>query len=338
MRSLSWFSRLFPPAAPALGQRATPTADLYFLFGVGDLVGEDEAHPIRRLGNNLFAAGDRYVLLRYASGAEIAHLQGAQVGRFFYVVDDDFGALAGDESLPAGYRRRIAAFTADVLPRILALEPEIVAPNRRLFAAMGRSEGHIVEPAHGVINDDFGHFDRMNPLRLVFAGTRSHVADLADAAAGIAAFLDLNPQARLVTFLERYAPQPLDRHGQVDNRAALDWPHYKTVLTRERFHLALAPMRASAANLARSANKVNDHAAFGAAGLYGRIGPYCDRITHGRDGLLVGDGADDWQRALSELAAHPHRMRTIAQSGLQLARKRGNPLRLRQFWQRLLEV
>ena len=338
MRSLSWLSKLFPGAAPALGARATPTADLYFLHGVGDLVGEDEAHPIRRLGNNLFAAGDAYVLLRYASEAELTRLQGAQRGRFFYVVDDDFGALAGDESLPTGYRSRIAAFTADVLPRILALEPEIVAPNRRLFAALGRSQGHIVEPAHGVINDDLDHFDRLEPLRLIFAGTRSHVADLAAAAPGIAAFLDRNPQGRLVTFLERYAPAPLDRHHQVDNRAALDWPRYKAVLTSERFHLALAPMRASAANLARSANKVNDHAAFGAAGLYSGIGPYCDRITHGRDGLLVGDTADDWQSALSGLASHSHRMRAIAQSGLQLARKHGNPLRLRQFWQRLLEL
>jgi len=338
MRSFSWLSRLIPGAVPAFGERATPSADLYFLYGVADLVGEDAAHPIRRLGNNLFAAGSAYVLLRYAGEAELEHLESVRSRRFFYVIDDDFTALTRDETLPAGYRRRMAAFTVKILPRILALKPEIVAPSRRLIAVLGRSEGHIVEPAHGHLNDDLGHFDRLAPLRLVFAGTRSHAADLAVAAAGIAAFLDHHPQARLVTFLGRHAPPPLDRHAQVDNRPALDWPDYKAVLGAERFHLALAAMRASPANLARSANKVNDHAAFGAAGLYSRIGPYCDRITHGRDGLLVGDSAKDWQQALSELAPHPHRMRTIAQSGIELARKRGNPQHLRQFWQRRLDL
>jgi len=338
MQSLSWLSNLVAGAVPAFGERATPSTDLYFLYGVADLVGEDEAHPIRRLGNNLFAARGAYVLLRYAGEAELQHLESARRRRCFYVVDDDFAALAGDETLPAGYRRRMAEFTARTLPRILALAPEIVAPSRRVIAALGRSEGHIVEPAHGRLSDDLGHFDKPDRLRLVFAGTRSHAADLADAAPGIAAFLDRHPQARLVTFLGRHAPPPLDRHARVDNRTALDWPDYKAVLVRERFHLALAPMRASVVNLARSANKVNDHAAFGAAGLYSRIEPYCDRITDGRDGLLVGNSAEDWQRALGELAAHPDHMRAIAKAGLELARKRGNPQRLRQFWQRLLDL
>ncbi len=324
--------------APAFGERPTPSADLYFLYGVGDLIGAAETRPIKRLGNNLFAAGERYVLVRYASPEELAHLDAARPRRFFYVVDDDFSALIADETLPADYRRRVAAFTVQALPNILALDPEIVAPNRRLFAALGRRDGHLVEPAHGALSDDFGHFDSLAPLRLVFAGTRSHAADLADVAAGIAAFLDKHPQARLVTFLGRHAPGPLNRHRQADNRPALDWPAYKALLTTERFHLAVAPMRASPANEARSANKLNDHAAFGAAGLYGRIGPYCDRITHGRDGLLVGDAPADWQEALSGLAGHPHRMRTIAQSGLALARKLGDPARLRQFWLRQLDL
>lgn len=338
MRSLSWLSRLVPGTAPAFGERATPSVDLYFLYGVADLVGEGKAYPIRRLGNNLFAAGDAYVLLRYGAEAELQHLESARRRCLFYVIDDDFAALAGDETLPTGYRRRMAAFAARVLPRILALEPEIVAPSRRLIAALGRPQGHIIEPAHAVISDDLSHFDRPDPLRLVFAATRSHAADLAAIAPGIAAFLDHHPQGRLVTFLGRHAPAPLDRHAQVDNRTALDWPDYKQVLMHERFHLALTPMRASPANLARSANKVNDHAAFGAAGLYSRIGPYCDRITHGRDGLLVGDSAEDWRSALSQFASHPDGMRTIAQAGIALAKKRGNPQRLRQFWKRLLEL
>ncbi len=317
---------------PAFGMQPTPSADLYFCYALADLIGDDEGHPIRRLGSNLYAVGERYVLIRYAAPSEVAVLEAARRERLFYVVDDNFAALIDDAGLPRDYRRRMAAFTRDVLRRILAMDPLIVAPNRRLFSAFGSKDGLTIEPAHGPLNDDLGHFATLEPLRLVFAGTRSHVADLAAVATGIATFLDRHPQARLVTFLDRYCPAPLDSHPQVDNRAGLDWPRYKQVLTAERFHLALAPFLPVAANEARSANKVNDHAAFGAAGLYGRIAPYRDRITHGADGLLVGGEPQDWLAALSELASQPHRMQAIARSGLALSRKVGDPARQRRFW------
>ncbi len=332
MRSFPWLSKLLSTAVPAFGVQPTPSVDLYFHYALADLIGNDGGYPIQRLGGNLFAADGHYVLIRYAAAAELTALQTARRERLIYVVDDDFAALVDDDALPGDYRRRMAAFTADVLPKILALDPLIAAPNRRLFAAFGRRDGLLIEPAHGPLNDDLDHFAHLEPLRLVFAGTRSHVADLTAVASGIATFLDRHPQARLVTFLDRHAPPPLDGHRQVENRAALDWPRYRQVLTTERFHLALAPFRPGKANEARSANKVNDHAAFGAAGLYGRIGPYRDRITHGADGLLVGDGPEDWLAALSELALQPHRMQAIARSGLALARKRGDPVRQRHFW------
>ena len=329
MRSFPWLSRLL---VPAFGTQPTPSADLYFRYALADLIGDDGGRPVKRLGSNLYAAGERYVLIRYAAPAELAVLEAARRERLLYVVDDDFTALIDDAGLPRGYRRRMAAFARDVLPQILAMDPLIVAPNQRLFAAFGSKAGLLIEPAHGPLNDNLGHFASLKPLRLVFAGTRSHVADLAAVATGIATFLDGHPQARLVTFLERHCPPPLDSHPQVENRAALDWPRYQQVLTTERFHLALAPFLPVAANEARSANKVNDHAAFGAAGLYGRIAPYRDRITHGADGLLVGDGPQDWLAALSELASQPHRMQAIARSGLALARKLGDPARQRRFW------
>lgn len=332
MRLAGMISKLFSPAPPAFGQRPTPSADLYFVHGVADLLGNDAGRPIRQAGCNLFAAGNRFVLVRYATPAELDIIETPGCERLFYVVDDDFAALAADDGLPADYRRRLRAFMTAILPRILALNPVIVAPSRRLLTAFGGRDSLLLEPAHGPLNGDFSHFEAMMPLRLVFAGTRSHADDLAGVAPGVAKFLDRHPHARLVTFLDRHGPPPLSRHRQVDNRPALDWPHFKALLTRERFHVALAPFAPTPANQARSANKVNDHAAFGAAGLYGRIFPYFDRITHGRDGLLVDHGPEAWLAALSELAGNPHRMRTLAEAGLALARRHGDPARLRRFW------
>jgi hypothetical protein len=254
------------------------------------------------------------------------------------VIDDDFGAVAADSSQPRAYRRRIAAFATQVLPRILALDPAIVAPNRRLFEAFPGRQALLLDPAHGVLCTDFSHFEHTVPLRLVFAGTRSHAGDLAEVAEGAVRFLAEHPAARLVTFLGRSAPRPLRRHPQVDNRPALDWPAFKTVMASERFHLALAPFAPTPANEARSANKINDHASFGAVGLYGRIAPYVDRITHGKDGMLLEHAPSAWHEALTELAASPHRMRAMAEGGLALARRHGDPLRLRRFWLQRLGI
>lgn len=329
---------ILPLSARPLGARATPTADIYFLYGLEGHVGADDGRPVRRLGPNLFGCGRRFVLVRYALPEELRSLEMAHPERVYYIIDDDLSAVTADTALPGGYRRRLESFVNRILPRILALQPVVLAPNRRLLAAFAGCETALLEPAHGPLCDDFSHFDRMRPLRLVFAGTRSHAGDLADVAAGVARFLDEHPSARLTTFLGHSAPAPLARHRLVENRPALDWPQFKAVMAGERFHLALAPFAFTPANNARSANKVNDHAAFGAAGLYGRIPPYIDRITHGRDGMLIDHTPEAWHEALGGLAANPHRTRAIAEAGLALARRHGDPARLRRFWMERLGI
>ena len=116
MRPVRMISRLFPPAPPAFGQRPTPSADLYFVHGVADLIGNDAGQPIRRVGCNLFAAGNRFVLVRYATPAELDIIATPACERLFYVVDDDFAALAADDALPGDYRRRLRAFMTTILP------------------------------------------------------------------------------------------------------------------------------------------------------------------------------------------------------------------------------
>ncbi|MFW6028164.1 MAG: hypothetical protein ACOC9Q_01405, partial [bacterium] len=84
---LSW--RGTPPGWLAA---VTPTADIYFLNAMRDLV--SARGGVRALGPNVYGAGDRFVVLRYAGDDELAQLEAARPRRVLYVVDDDLDALS----------------------------------------------------------------------------------------------------------------------------------------------------------------------------------------------------------------------------------------------------
>jgi hypothetical protein len=71
---------------------ATPTADIYFLNALRD---EVAAGTVQALGPNVYGAGGRYVVLRYANDRELALLEAARPRQIFYVIDDDLEALPG---------------------------------------------------------------------------------------------------------------------------------------------------------------------------------------------------------------------------------------------------
>jgi hypothetical protein len=180
--------------------------------------------------------------------------------------------------------------------------------------------------------DDFDHFAESSPVRLVFTGSRSHVGDLEAIAPALERLCTSGPHIELTTFLGSAAPRRLRRLGNVVNRPALAWTAYREVMATDRFHIALAPFRRTATNECRSHNKVHDHAAFGAAGLYGDILPYRQILADGRDGLLLAPISEAWFEALARLIEDPASARRLAGSGAALSRRVGSPEQLRAFW------
>lgn len=102
--------------------------------------------------------------------------------------------------------------------------------------------------------------------------------------------------------------------------------------------MALAPYRDTPFNRARSCNKILDHAAFGAAGLYSARPPLAGYVKDGAEGLLLGDEPQQWINAIEELLAATDVMRNLAGAGAQLAQKLGAPARSRAFWLNLLQL
>jgi hypothetical protein len=313
---------------------ATPTADIYFLNAMGD---EVSAGTVQALGPNVYGAGGRYAVLRYANDRELALLEAARPRRVFYVIDDDLEALSRSGDLPAGYRARLSAFVRQSLPRILALADVVLAPNALLLTRFPDHETGLVFPSYCSVSDGFAHFGD-GQLRLVFTGSRSHAGDLEVIAPALERLCTAWPQIELTTFLGSAVPSPLRRLGNVVNRPALPWASYRRFMATARFHVALAPFRPTPTNECRSHNKVHDHAAFGAAGLYGDILPYREIVSHGTDGLLLPPDPEVWFEALATLVDHPTLTRRMAEAGGALSRRTGSPALLRTFWRERLNM
>ena len=313
---------------------ATPTADIYFLNAMRDDVA---AGAVQALGPNVYGAGGSYVVLRYADDRELALLEAARPRQLFYVIDDDLEALSRSGHLPAGYRARLSAFVNGSLPRILALANVVLAPNALLLTRFPDHDTGLVLPSYCSVSDSFAHFGD-GPPRLVFTGSRSHAGDLEVIAPALERLCNALPQIELTTFLGSAAPYPLRRLGNVVNRPALPWAAYRDFMATARFHIALAPFRRTPTNECRSHNKVHDHAAFGAAGLYGDILPYREIVSHGADGLLLPPEPEAWFEALATLADDPALTRRLAEAGGALSRRTGSPALQRTFWRERLNL
>ena len=313
---------------------ATPTADIYFLNAMRDDV---SAGAVQALGPNVYGAGGSYVVLRYANDRELALLEAARPRQVFYVVDDDLEALSRSGDLPAGYRARLSAFVDSSLPRILALADVVLAPNALLLSRFPDHETGLVFPSHCSVSDGYAHFGD-GPRRLVFTGSRSHAGDLEVIAPALERLCTAFPQIELTTFLGSAAPPPLRRLANVVNRPALPWASYRRFMETARFHIALAPFRRTPTNECRSHNKVHDHAAFGAAGLYGDILPYREIVSDGADGLLLPPEPEAWFEALATLLDDPASTRRLAEAGGALSRRTGSPALLRTFWRQRLKL
>jgi hypothetical protein len=293
---------------------------------------------VETLGRFAFVAGRCGVLLRYASGNEINLLKGRRLQRLYYVIDDDLFSARTDPILPLDYRDRLTNFSLGVLPRILDIATDIVAPSRAILnaPAYDNHEKSLLDPAYTKLCPDLSHFKSPVQIRCVVLGTRSHLADIASVVPAVLKALAHVPKLTVTTFIGRHAPPEFRDHPRIVNRAPLPWPAFRKILKRERYHIAIAPALPTEFNKARSITRILDHAALGAAGIYSNQAPFSGRIANGRDGILLDPGIRLWSDALIDLANDLGRAESIAAAGRSLAERLGNPERVRHFWNKRL--
>lgn len=311
-----------------------PTLD-YYLLGAFP-----RALPagLSRIGPHSIATRDMVILVRYATLEELRLVRDRRPARFCYVIDDMIPLAKHCPELPESYRRRLATFAEDVLPRILDCEPDIVAPRTEILELFpGRGHWRIdpslltlptAEPATG----------RMQPLRLAFLGTRSHAASLPLLSEIVAGLERRRIACRLTIFFGAHLPERLARSPLIDNRAPLSWPRFRKWQQRSRFDVLMAPLPDTVFNRGRSLTKLYDAAAVGAAALCSARAPFSDRLHSGEHGLLLPDEPDAWCNAIEALANDRIRLHALAAGTRALAKRIGAPERLRQFWLRRLAL
>jgi len=315
---------------------ALSTTEIYFTGPLRDTL--TSLHSLEPLGKSAFVAGERGVIIRYASNREVELLKNRRLARLYYVIDDDLFTARTDPFLPRDYRRRLTRFTLGMLPRILEIADEVIAPSQAILDAQAYC-GHaksLLDPACVKLCPEFSHFESPPSIHCIILGTRSHYADIASIASAVTTALTEIPRLTVTTFLGRHAPLEFRNHPRIANRAPLPWPAFREVLEKERYHVALAPALPTDFNRARSITRILDHAAFGAAGIYTDQPPFSQRISDGKDGMLLAAGSPSWSNVLIEIANDLPRARTLAVAGRDLAERLGNPERVRHFWNQRL--
>jgi len=139
------------------------------------------------------------------------------------------------------------------------------------------------------------------PLRIVFAGTPSHLGDLRMIAPVIRDLLHRHAE-KIELHLWGCVPPELESVPGVVTRPDYVWDYrqYARELTEARFDVALAPLEATSFNRCKSSIKWLEYSAAGIPGVYADLDPYRKVVRDGVDGLLAGS-LEAWSLAIQRM-------------------------------------
>lgn len=301
-------------------RRHLPTAELFGLAGV-----------YRRMRAGACAMGASYQV--GGSTVAVRLWQPVGSGQVHYLIDDDIEAGMDDQGLPDGYRRRLGEAYERSLERV---DPgriaTVIVPSARLEEKYD-SRGFAVvrmDPAWDVPEvPDFRHFEG-GRLKVACLATRSHVADIELLREALE---DPTRDWEFHHFMGAHAPEWMRGLSKIVAHRAMSWGAYRRFLRTARFHVCVYPMLPTAFNLARSCNKVMEHAMVGGASLFSACVPFAGMVEG--SGVLIGDGG--WMDALREISGKSGACEQLARAGHRLGRETAQraSCRQKQVWQRV---
>ncbi|MFG6668728.1 glycosyltransferase family 1 protein [Halomonas sp. HNIBRBA4712] len=261
-----------------------------------------------------------------------------ELGSLYYLIDDDIGAAAEDAALPERYRQRMAG-VARLQPRLLALSDAVVASSGQLAERFSHSNVQVLTPPLLAPLPALDHLAQPpssnHPWQIGFYGTRAHLADLEHIGPALAAVQNGRNDTRLEIMLGEYTLQALATLPRTHTPTPMAWPAFQAYQRRQRVHIGLAPLWPTAFNAGKSFIKFLDIAAMGGVGVYSNRYPYTEVVHNGENGLLVGDGPDQWQAAITWLLENPAHAARMAHQAAADARRIGRFERAAEFWRNL---
>jgi hypothetical protein len=298
--------------------RRLPTTDIYFAHACHDWIGWWwTRRPIRALGPNCFVTGNTMVLIRRDED-KLMRRAIDWPGRLVYLIDDDIAGAAQSLDLPADYRRRLAQFETQFHRRLLERADTILVSSQPL-AALFERDMHVtarirqVFPYWPLDFADESHFaglERGLPLRIVHLGSASHAGPFGAIVPALTELLEGQVPVHFTYVGREAAPGLPDCHPLIRRVATMRWPTYRRWLAGQRFHLALYPLDHARFDVARSPNKIVEHAVIGAVGLYPHDWPLT-QLTGGGCLTAPADPAN-WGDALKQAVENRESLATLA--------------------------
>jgi glycosyltransferase involved in cell wall biosynthesis len=165
----------------------------------------------------------------------------------------------------------------------------------------------------------YGPIDRDRPPTIGWAGGNRPDRDALDLAIAWGRVADRYPDVRFVVggypLRALIDSVPEDRLTVVPKRTIDTYP-----ATLALMDIGCCPLADEPFNWAKSPIKALEMGAAGCA-VVASATVYDDLIDHGQDGLIAGDGPDDWDAHLSALIENPDRRRDLAQALLRTIRR-----------------
>lgn len=309
-------------ATPWMVRPASPTADLYLLNACGDWVGE--GRPITQLAPGAFVSETTLLVMRHAGGAATL----PERARQFYLIDDDVNALVADVRTPMGQRLKLALFERRYAAALRHAGAQMVVSSDALLRL--HPSATLLRPVWSAALADLDHHGKAGPCRIAYLGSAVHRGDLALIGKVLWSILETSDVELYIAANHRLSK--LSGHPKVKLIAATSWPAWRAWIEQQRFHIALYPLADSAANRARSCNKIIEHAVVGAAGIYSDTWPEAARVSRRSAGLVLPADPRQWELAIRSLIDDRQACLRLAKAGRALAQDLNGPGVQRAFW------
>ena len=252
------------------------------------------------------------VVVRYLPRPWLRALARARAAgaHLIYLMDDDLLDPALLAELPVPYRRRVRRRITLQRQRIPGLFDQLWVTSAHLaekYASLG-AQRLTLKP----------HSSLLEPrprLQLAYLGTSVHEREFIWLRKLLVSLQERQPHTHVEVFGDLSINRLFRDLPRVRILHPMRWSSYLAETGLGRVDVLLTPLLESPLNAARAPVKFIDAARCGAAGLYSDRVPYRGFIRQGVDGLLLGDGHEEWLEAIERLIRDPGERRRLAAAG-----------------------
>lgn len=158
-------------------------------------------------------------------------------------------------------------------------------------------------------------YSSLDPLRIVYMGTRTHGDDLAMVDGALKELKrrhGAQVEITVVGVRDVEGDEGYLRSLSPPSTVGASYPAFVAWLVQQRFDIGISPLRATPFNRCKSEIKVLDYSALGIVPVVSDLEPYHDTVRHGIDGFLVADDTRSWLDTLDALVTDASLRRRVS--------------------------